>query len=65
MIIPISIKSPEPEKSAKGLKDGKLSGRSMAEDLREIGTRCSNLPVISQLTEDEVLGYDEFGIPTR
>lgn len=41
------------------------SGRSMAEDLQEIAERYSRLPVVSTMTEDEILGYDEFGIPTR
>lgn len=41
------------------------SGRSLAQDLAEIGRSCARLPVISDMTEDEILGYDEFGIPTR
>ena len=41
------------------------SGRAMAEELMEIGARCSRLPVISDMSADEVLGYDEFGIPSR
>lgn len=39
--------------------------RSMAEDLMEIGKRCASRPVTSNMTEDEILGYDEFGIPTK
>jgi hypothetical protein len=37
----------------------------MAEDLMEIGKRCASRPVTSNMTEDEILGYDEFGIPTK
>ena len=43
----------------------KRRGRSMAQELMEIGRRCANRPVMSNLSEDEILGYDEFGIPTR
>jgi antitoxin VapB len=41
------------------------SGRSLADDLNAIALRCANRPVISQLSDDEILGYDESGIPTR
>ncbi len=41
------------------------SGRSLADELNEIALRCANLPVISNLSEDEILGYDEYGAPTR
>ena len=40
-------------------------GRSLADELYEIGLRCSALPVVSPLSEDEILGYDEWGAPTR
>jgi antitoxin VapB len=40
-------------------------GRSLGDELNEIALRCANRPVISQMTDDEILGYDEFGIPTR
>ncbi len=41
------------------------SGRSLADELNEIALRCAKLPVISQLSADEILGYDDFGVPTR
>ena len=41
------------------------TGRSMAEDLMEIGRHCASLPVYDTRTEDEILGYDEFGVPTQ
>jgi hypothetical protein len=31
--------------------------------LREIGKRCSNLPVLDNRTSDEILGYGEDGLP--
>lgn len=37
----------------------------LAEHLMDIGRRCAALPVLNDMTEDEILGYDEFGAPTR
>jgi antitoxin VapB len=36
-----------------------------AEELLEIGRRVAALPDVSDMTDDEILGYDEFGAPTR
>ncbi|MEP6564851.1 MAG: type II toxin-antitoxin system VapB family antitoxin [Mesorhizobium sp.] len=33
--------------------------------LREISDQAGRIPRISDMTDDEILGYDEFGIPTR
>ncbi len=41
------------------------NGRSLADDLNAIALHCASLPRISNLTDDEILGYDEMGIPTR
>ncbi len=41
------------------------SGRTLAEDLNAIGLRCAKRPILSKLTDDEILGYNEFGAPTR
>ena len=41
------------------------SGRSLAAELNAIGLRCAQRPVISPLSPDEILGYDELGAPTR
>lgn len=41
------------------------SGRPLIEELNEIALRCAKRPILSQLTADEILGYDEFGAPTR
>ena len=40
----------------------KLSPHVM-EKLREISDHCASLPVLDNRTEDEILGYDEYGIP--
>ncbi len=36
---------------------------SLAQRLKEIGERCSKLPVYDSRTPDEIIGYDEFGVP--
>ncbi len=33
--------------------------------LKKIVQEAASLPVIDDRSEDEILGYDEFGIPTR
>ncbi|HEY3439134.1 MAG TPA: type II toxin-antitoxin system VapB family antitoxin [Paludibaculum sp.] len=40
-------------------------GQALRDELNEIALRCARLPVISDMTDDEILGYDELGIPTR
>jgi antitoxin VapB len=39
------------------------SGRRLSEELRAIGERCAALPVLDERTADEILGYDERGLP--
>lgn len=38
--------------------------RPLSERLMEIGRRCASLPVLDHRTPDEILGYDENGLPT-
>ncbi|HUR43183.1 MAG TPA: type II toxin-antitoxin system VapB family antitoxin [Aestuariivirga sp.] len=38
---------------------------ALAERLMEIGRRVAAMPVLNDLTDDEILGYDEHGAPTR
>jgi antitoxin VapB len=33
-------------------------------DIRAIADHCASLPVLDARTEDEILGYDENGIPS-
>lgn len=40
------------------------SGRSLAEEIMEIGRHCASLPVFDDRSPDEILGYDEAGLPT-
>jgi antitoxin VapB len=42
---------------------GRRRRRLLSEELREIGERCAALPILDDRTEDEILGYDENGIP--
>ncbi|HSN88586.1 MAG TPA: type II toxin-antitoxin system VapB family antitoxin [Thermoanaerobaculia bacterium] len=37
--------------------------RRLADELDEIALRCSRLPVLDPRTPDEILGYDEHGLP--
>ncbi len=36
----------------------------LAEELMEIGRQVAALPDINDMTDDEILGYDEIGAPT-
>ena len=36
----------------------------LVEALMEIGRRCASLPVLDDRTPDDILGYDENGLPS-
>ena len=38
--------------------------RTLAEDIREIGCRCAALPDIDTRSPEEIIGFDEHGIPS-
>ena len=38
-------------------------GRSLADELDEIAKRCAGLPLLDDRSPDEILGYDERGLP--
>ena len=38
---------------------------SVKDELHSIALRCANRPVVSHRSADEILGYDETGIPTQ
>ena len=40
------------------------AGRSLAEEILEIGRRCAALPDLDTRPADEILGYDERGLPS-
>jgi antitoxin VapB len=37
--------------------------RRLVDELREIGRRCAGLPTLDARSEDDILGYDERGLP--
>jgi len=39
------------------------SGRSRYRELDEIARHCASLPVLDARTADQILGYDEHGLP--
>jgi len=45
----------------------RISGRRkslhLADQLDDIAKRCAHLPILDQRSENEILGYDEQGIP--
>lgn len=43
----------------------KRDREALAQELREMARRVSALPVLDDRTEDEILGYDENGIPEQ
>jgi antitoxin VapB len=40
------------------------AGASLAAELLEIGRRCAALPDLDQRTPEEILGYDDHGLPS-
>ena len=39
------------------------SRRRLADELEEIAEHCASLPVLDDRTAEEILGYDEAGLP--
>ena len=40
------------------------AGQRLADVLDEIALRCASLPVLDSRNPDEILGYDEDGLPS-
>lgn len=38
-------------------------GESVAKRMQEIGANCSRLPILDARNSDEILGYNEIGLP--
>ena len=53
----------EEEARAAAAREAAFAERMRA--LREIQARIAAMPDVSDLTDDEILGYDENGIPSR
>ena len=43
---------------------GRIRRTPLAEELRTIRKRCAELPVLDTRPADEILGYDDRGLPT-
>lgn len=43
--------------------EGRRNTRSLVDELREISDRCAALPVFDTRSAEEILGYDEIGVP--
>jgi len=41
----------------------RLNKAALLEEIRAISHHCASLPVLDTRSEDEILGYDEHGIP--
>lgn len=39
------------------------TGRGLADELDEIALRCASLPVLDERAAEDILGYDERGLP--
>ena len=39
------------------------TGRGLADELDEIALHCASLPVLDERTAEDILGYDERGLP--
>ena len=42
---------------------GRPRGRDLAAELDAIALRCASLPVLDERPDEEILGYDERGLP--
>ncbi len=42
---------------------GRASGQGLADELNVIALRCAGLPLLDDRPEEEILGYDERGLP--
>ncbi len=42
---------------------GRRRAGNLAEELLEIGRRCAALPELDRRSADEIIGYDELGLP--
>ena len=53
------------EELARSRAAGEAERQARYEAVMAISRRAAALPRLSDLTDDEILGYDEDGIPTR
>ena len=60
-----AIQPPVRQSLANVGKKFKAFSPGFADEIRAIGERCASLPVLDDRTADEILDYDEHGIPRR
>ena len=58
--MPPSHKNPDTDKDRCQLDAG-----TRLVELTAIARECAQRPVVSLMTDEEILGYDEWGVPTR
>lgn len=44
-------------------EQGRRKGGDLVEEIMEISSRCAALPVLDPRSAEEILGYDENGVP--
>ena len=58
----LNIRKPNNEAIAATLAE-RRAGRNLSAELDEIARHCASLPIIDNREPDEILGYDEHGLP--
>ena len=58
----LSIKDPMADRLARELAEA-TRGPSFGEELRAISQRCAALPDLDTRSAEEIIGYDENGVP--
>lgn len=59
--ITVAVRKAAAEKLRRVARD--RGGRNLAAELLEIGARCAALPDLDSRSPEEILGYDEHGLP--
>ena len=44
-------------------EQGRVRGRRLRDEIRAIRQRCAALPVLDARSPEEILGYDDIGVP--
>jgi antitoxin VapB len=58
-----AIRTALEERLGRERKQRERRAEALADDLMVIGRRCAALPVLDDRPEEEILGYDERGVP--
>jgi len=66
--MPLSIKHPEADQLARALAEresGRRSSPTLKQELLAISDRCAALPDYDMRPADEIVGFDEHGVPAQ